>query len=103
MNDLIFTSGLILLGFCVGGITETKFHLSHFMIRKYQRQISEKEIVNQLINLPKGLLIGMFIESSSRLCKTEFLNEDYYWHALFDHEIPEALATIANRKPEAKE
>ncbi len=72
--------------------------------KKLTIQISEDWVIQNLMGLPKGVLVGMFIEASNRLCKKERIDPGLYYHALFKHEIPEAErhfnTKIVNRKPE---
>ena len=54
-------------------------------IQVSEEQVSEDWVIEQLIQIPHEVLIGMFIETSNRLCKKERINPGLYYHLLFNH------------------
>jgi hypothetical protein len=67
--------------------------------KKPRIEISEDWVIQQLMKIPHGVLVGMFIETSNHLCNKERIDPGLYYHLLFDHE-PLAKYQIIGDKPE---
>lgn len=47
-------------------------------------QITEDFVVQELMKLPKGLLIGMMLEMAPKVCKQQRIDEGLFWHLLLE-------------------